>query len=332
MSAQPSVLLLRALGLGDFLAGVPAFRAVRRALPAHRVVLAAPPALAPLVPLTGAIDEHVPTGELEPVPWTGEPPDLAIDLHGNGPESRRLLEALGAGRVVGFSRPGDPSEPVWRDDEHERARWCRLLTEALGWPADPDDLLLAPPAAPSPVPGCVVVHPGAAYPSRRWPVERFAAVARDLATDHRVVVTGSAGERALAERTAAAAGLPADAVLAGRTDLASLAALVASAALVVCGDTGVAHLASAYGRPSVVLFGPTPPAWWGPPDRPEHVALWHVERHGDRRGDPWADEPDPRLLEITPAEVVDAARSLLDRAGMERSDAVVAAAADGRGT
>jgi ADP-heptose:LPS heptosyltransferase len=50
---------------------------------------------------------------------------------------------------------------------------------------------------------------------------------------------------------------------------------VAGAALVLCGDTGIAHLATALGTPSVVLFGPVPPSLWGPPpDRPQHVALW----------------------------------------------------------
>ncbi|GAB3958252.1 hypothetical protein GCM10027614_75410 [Micromonospora vulcania] len=124
-----------------------------------------------------------------------------------------------------------------------------------------------------------MLHPGTKIPAKRWPAERFAALARAL-TDrgHRVVLTGSADERALAERVAETAGLPPTAVLAGRTDLGALAALVAHARLVVSGDTGVAHLATGYGTASVVLFGPVPPARWGPPpDRPRHRALWAGE-------------------------------------------------------
>src|SRR5690606_24149507 len=71
------------------------------------------------------------------------------------------------------------------------------------------------------------------------------------------------------------AGLPASAVLAGRTDLADLAGLVAAARIVLSGDTGIAHLATGYGTPSVVLFGPQPPRRWGPPpERPWHRAVW----------------------------------------------------------
>ncbi|GAA1156985.1 glycosyltransferase family 9 protein [Nocardioides aquiterrae] len=299
-------LFLRALGLGDFLTGVPALRAARRALPGHEIVLAAPAALRPLVERCGAVDALLPTGELEPVPWAGPPPELAVDLHGNGPASRRLLDALGAGRVVAYDGDGPP----WDPDEHERARWCRLVSWALAVDADPDALRLpAPP--PTADAGAVVVHPGAASGSRRWPAARYAAVARWASgLGERVVVTGGASEAALAEQVRGLAGLPPTATLAGRTDLEQLAAVVAHARLVVCGDTGVAHLASAYGTPSVVLFGPTPPHRWGPPPTGPHTALWH----GTRIGDPHADRPDPALLRIGVGEVVDVASVRLEGA------------------
>lgn len=301
---RPRALVLRAIGLGDHLAGVPALRGLRRALPDHELVLAAPRPLEPLVTLTGVVDTHLPTGELEPVPWTGPPPDVAVDLHGNGPASRRVLEALHPRRLVAYEVPGGPS---WDPEEHERARWCRLVTHAFGLPLDPDDVALAAPDVAPPVPGAVVVHPGAAYPARRWPADRFASVARALADDgHVVVLTGSPDEAALAEDVRRRARLPAASLLAGRTDLAELAALVADARLVVCGDTGTAHLASAYRRPSVLLFGPTPPSRWGPPPGP-HTVLWH----GAGPGDPHGSELDPALAAITVDEVLAACRAAL---------------------
>ena len=96
------------------------------------------------------------------------------------------------------------------------------------------------------------------------------------------------------------AGLPADRVLAGRTDIAGLMDVVAGAALLVCGDTGIAHLATALGTPSVVLFGPEPPDRWGPPAGGPHVVLTAADR---RRGDPFADDPDPALLGVGVDEV-----------------------------
>jgi ADP-heptose:LPS heptosyltransferase len=304
----PRPLVLRAIGLGDHLAGVPALRALRRALPDHELVLAAPAVLAPLVGLTGAVDTHLPVAELAPVPWSGPPPAIAVDLHGNGPESRRLLEVLEPGRLVAFNVTG---APAWDDEEHERVRWCRLVTAAFGVPADPDDVTLAVPSVPPPVADAVVVHPGAASAGRRWPSDRFAAVARLLAADgHRVVLSGSRDEAGLAEDVRRRAGLPHEAVLAGRTDLAELAALVASARLVVSGDTGTAHLASAYRRPSVLLFGPTPPHRWGPPASGPHTVLWH----GTGAGDPHATALDPALAAITVEEVLAACRLRLSSA------------------
>lgn len=292
--------MLRALGLGDLLTGVPALRALRAAYPAADITLAAPTALAPLAMLTGAVDRVVDTSPLTPLPAEVAGADLAVNLHGRGPQSTRLLAATKPRRLVAFGLDGR----VWRAEEHEVRRWCRLLTES-GIPADPADLDLAHPPVPSPAPGAVVLHPGAASEARRWPVERWAEVACAVAASGRsVVVSGGPSEACLAAEVADRAGLPPEACLAGRTGVLQLAALVAEAAVVVCGDTGVAHLATAYRTPSVQLFGPTPPALWGPPaDRPEHTVLWT-----GRTGDPHAGVPDPGLLEITVDHVLAAVR------------------------
>jgi ADP-heptose:LPS heptosyltransferase len=300
----PSILLLRALGLGDFLTGVPAYRAVRRAFPGHRVVLAAPAALAPLVPLTGAIDELLPAGELQPIRWPGPAPDIAIDLHGRGPASHRLVAALRPRRLIVFGgeHAGGFAGPTWRPGEHEVDRWCRLCRES-GIPADPADLLLASPQqATAPF---TLLHPGAAASARRWPAAGFAAVGRQLADEgHDVRITGSAAERELAAWVACQAGLSRECVLAGQTSLEALAALTASARLVIAGDTGMSHLASAYARPSVTLFGPVPPSEWGPPPHPRHQALWAAGP--GYRGDPHAARTDPALRAITASAVLKA--------------------------
>ncbi|RBY96210.1 glycosyltransferase family 9 protein [Blastococcus sp. TF02-8] len=305
-AARPTAVVLRPLGLGDLLTGVPAIRAVRAAVPGHRLVLATTEALRPLAELIDAVDEVLPARELEPLDWAGPPPELAVDLHGKGPASHAIVAAVHPGRLLTFASPGYPG-PTWYPGEHEVRRWCRLVSEGLGVEADPDALDLAVPPVPAPVTGASVVHPGAAYPGRRWPPDRFAAVARHLAdAGHDVRITGGPAEVELARAVASAAGLPDDAVLAGRTTSTELAAVVAAARLVVCGDTGVAHLATAYRRPSVVLFGPVSPELWGPPPRPQHVVLWH----GDGTGDPWGTELDPALAAITVDEVTAAVDAL----------------------
>jgi len=310
--ARPAVLVLRALGLGDFLTGVPAYRALRAAYPGHEMVLAAPRALAPLAELTGAIDWLLPVSELQPVRWPGRAPAVAADLHGNGPASHRLVLALGAGTTMMYASPAAPdvAGPWWDDEEHEVSRWCRLV----GWwdiPADPADLRLTPPQARPVQRGAVVLHPGAASGSRRWPPDRYAAVARAVAAEgHSVVITGSGPEMLLARQVAAAAGLGPRSVAAGQTGLAGLAALVASAVLVISNDTGVAHLAVAFGIPSVTLFGPVSPALWGPPaGNGRHRVLW--KGSGGRPGDPHSAEADPRLLRIQVDDVMSAVRALL---------------------
>ena len=310
---RPLLVTRRALGLGDLLTAVPALRGLAGAFPCHHRVLAAPRSLAPLVGLTGAVDAVVDTAPLAPLDGALAGPDVAVNLHGRGPRSHRVLLEAAPRRLVAFRHPAvraTGGSPRWREDEHEVTRWCRLLSDN-GIPADPRrlDLEVTAGADGDPGPGTTVVHPGAASPARRWPARRWATVARaESHAGRRVVVTGDRSEESLARVVAAGAGLPPTAVWAGRTDLLELARLVATAARVVCGDTGVAHLATAVRTPSVVLFGPTSPARWGPPtDRPWHRALW---RGGT--GDPHGATADPGLLRIRVDDVL-AALADLDR-------------------
>lgn len=277
------ILVLRALGLGDLLTAVPALRGLRRAFPRAEITLAAPAWLAEAVARIDAVDRLLPTEGLTDIEY--ERPDLAVNLHGRGPQSVERLVATRPRMLI--------THDEWDADRHEVLRWCDLL-ERHGIRCDPDDLHL-PPVGPRT--SRIVVHPGASHGSRRWPVERFAAVVRELDD---VVVTASPPELDAARQVTPAP-------VCG--SLAELLDLVATAGLVICGDTGVAHVATAYGTPSVLLFGPMPPRLWGPRSGPHHV-LWH-----GGTGDTFAAEPDPGLLRITVDEVLAAVADRLVTAG-----------------
>lgn len=303
---RPELLALRALKLGDLLVAVPALRGLRRAFPDHRIFYAAQSWLEPVVLLTGCVDELLPTHGLDvPVPLQPGRIDVAVNLHGSGQESRGRLEALQAARNIGHAGPGW-SGPEWVDGIHERDRWARLVL-AHGIEADPLDYRLPQPEVEPVYSGAVVIHVGAAYGSRLWPVDRFAAVARSLSkAGHRVLLTGSSGERPRAVAVQEAAGLPEDAVVAGTLGLLEFASLIAEAALVISADTGAAHLASAYAQPSIILFGPAPVSEWGPPPGP-HIVLTDESQ---RLGETFATEPDPALLAVGVADVLEAAKGL----------------------
>lgn len=350
-----SVLALRALGLGDALTGVAALRGLRRAYPDARLVLAGPAGPGHLLQQAGVVDAVLPTEGVRALPEDavldavatspevlgGRPVDVAVNLHGRGPQSVRALQALLAahgspdGRLVAFACPeaGLDAGPAWDDDEPEVARWCRLV-QGAGGECGPEDLRLRlrDPASRGPGGAChddachhdarhhdVVLHPGAASGSRRWPVGRWAVLAAQLArAGRRVLLSGGPAERPL---TDAVTGLAlADGVgggrvedLAGRCSLPELATVVGSASLLVCGDTGVAHLGTALGTPSVLLFGPTPPRTWGPAvDQGLHRVLWPAPT-ADYRGDPHGRDVDPVLAAVQVEDVLDAVRALPGR-------------------
>jgi ADP-heptose:LPS heptosyltransferase len=309
---RPVILALRALKLGDILVAVPALKAIRRSFPDHAFVLAVPRWLEPIVELIGGVDALLPTpglNDLLPVP-PGRI-DIAVNLHGNGPESRRIVEALEP-RVIMGHKNETYDGPEWEDGVLERYRWARIVTWH-GMPADPDDVALQAPAAPSVAPGATLIHVGAFYGSRHWPTERFAAVATALREEgHTVIFTGSAAERARAEEVARLGGFDSSSVLAGEIALDEFAALIRESRVVVSADTGAAHLASAYAVPSVVLFGPAPVEEWGPPTTGPHITLTDASK---RVGDAFAATPDPAILAVTVEDVLAAVHSLpVDRA------------------
>lgn len=310
---KPRLVALRVLGLGDLLTAVPALRALARAFPDHHRTLVTSKSMAPLVEQFDLVDEVVTAEPLASLPPALHHSDLAVNLHGSGPQSHRLLQACSPRRLLAFANQEAAWHgPEWNVHEHEVARWCRLLEE-YGIPADPSDLDLPPPADSfdSPAIGATLLHPGAAYQARRWPVERWSAVARaEVEAGRTVLLTGGPEEVELCVAVADGAGLSARSILAGQTSIADLCVAVASADRMVVGDTGVAHLATAYRTPSVVLFGPMSPALWGPPpERPQHIALW-----AGLSGDPHGDVLDLGLDLISVDQVLDALSRLPQRA------------------
>ncbi len=128
-----------------------------------------------------------------------------------------------------------------------------------------------------------MINPGATWKSKLWEIDRFAAVARHLGESHALrtlVVWGDEQEFAAARKIVAAAS--AHAVVAPRTSLQELAAVIRCGRLFVSSDTGPLHMAVAVGTPSIGLYGPTRPEDCGPYGRP-HRALQIRYHEGSRR-------------------------------------------------
>ncbi|MGO8674154.1 MAG: lipopolysaccharide heptosyltransferase II [Capsulimonadaceae bacterium] len=117
---------------------------------------------------------------------------------------------------------------------------------------------------------CLVgIQPGASQDSKRWPADRFAAVADRLVDANpgaRIVLVGGPDEREIAEEMLAACAPATAARLAsfvGACDLRESLAIISHLGLFVGNDTAVMHSAVALRVPTVALFGPTNPRKWG---------------------------------------------------------------------
>jgi lipopolysaccharide heptosyltransferase I len=212
--------------------------------------------------------------------------DVAIDLQGLI-KSALLARLSGAPRVVGFSSryARERAARLFYTDAHDPGRGglydaretrhvvdiniglltvLGITTQLREFPIEEVDSDAARAIREQTGGRYALLNPGAAWPNKRWPPARLAAIAVQIRERHGLmsVVLWGPGEEALAADVVA--GANGAAVLSPRTTIADLVALSRRAALMVSGDTGPTHIAAALGTPIVGIYGPTRPARNGP--------------------------------------------------------------------
>ncbi len=306
-----SILILKPCCIGDVLQSTALVSALRRALPQARIGYAVGPWSRAVLESNPKLDELVDAGPIV----GGRPRPLAAYLR----LARRLrrgrwdacfvLERSPLFSLVAWlagirDRIG-PDErgrgvaltvrvPI--RPRRQEAEACLDLARAVGVRVEEADLRTEFYVSPSdeeevrrllpPDVGSLVVlapgggiNPGMALTAKRWPPERFGAVAATLASAGRTpVVIGGPQDHELAAQLAESAGVPVI-NLCGRLSLRGCGALLRRAELFIGNDTGVMHLAAAVGTPVVALFGPTDPAIYGPYKVP-HRIIWHPQTCG----------------------------------------------------
>jgi lipopolysaccharide heptosyltransferase I len=208
--------------------------------------------------------------------------DAVVDLQGLL-KSALLARAVGAHRVIGFPREHlrEPLARIFYSETPDPGRDPHvvsknlMLMRALGVDDLPVTFPLKLPrtvtgdtvAAGFGSEGYAVINPGAAWPNKRWPPQRFGALAAEIREriGVRSLVLWGPGEEDIASLVVGASRGAAD--LAPKTNVIDLFAIARRAKLMVSGDTGPLHIAAAVGTPVVALFGPTFAERNGPWDR-----------------------------------------------------------------
>ena len=247
--------------------------------------------------------------------------DVCIDLQG-AVRSAWIGRMAAAPRMIGEAHPREPlarwffRERVETVGVHVVEQAREVVAAVLGnalpqhaaeLPVDPDaeqwcDHWLAERG----IERFAIVNPGAGWGAKRWPAERYAAVAVELAQKgFATVVNVGPGESKLAEAICAS---PQASAFSMSGSIGQLIACTRRAKLFLGGDTGPLHLAAALQVPVVGIYGPTDPARNGPFETRSRVL-----RHPDSRRDhSRKNEPEAGLLTITVEDVLDAAQQLLE--------------------
>ncbi len=296
---SPRILLVRLSAIGDVIHGMPIAAAIRRHYPRAFLAWAVEERAAPLLEGHPAVDERI----VLPRGWLRSPAkvwrlrrqlkilnfDTAIDAQGLT-KSAAVAWLSGARRRIGMGGRWGRELSRWlnntlvnTNDLHAIERGLKLL-EPLGIRSPAVEFQLPESTADGSVAeetirrltldsGFVLFISGAGWPSKLWPVDRYAAVAdylRQRWSLTSLLVSGSEAERSRAEEIATqSAGR---AVLAPRVTLSELAALARRARFAIGSDTGPLHLAAAVGTRCIGLYGPWPADKHGPYG-PQHINL-----------------------------------------------------------
>jgi heptosyltransferase-1 len=255
----------------------------------------------------------------------GDRYDLCVDMQGSI-RSAMVGRMAGAARFVGAAVPREApaawfyKQKIGLSATHVVERGCELLGAAVGETLRPAKVML--PVDPAAEQWCdallacaaerfAMIAPTAGWGAKRWPAERYGAVAAALArAGFRTLVNAESSQDDAGGKVVEASGGAATLV---PCSVGQMIALVRRAGVVIAGDTGPLHLAAALERPVVGLFGPTDPARNGP-----YGTQSRVLRHSSSRVDHSRHrETEEGLMQITTDEVVEAALELL-RAGQDK--------------
>jgi len=262
--------VIRLRSLGDCVLTTPALDILKRSRPDLRVAVVVEDRFRAVFEDNPDVDQILPP---RPGALRGWRPDLCVNLHG-GARSAWMALFSGARWRAGFAHFRHQfvyNLRIPRAQEilgvERKVHTAEHVASAMFWlGAKPVEIPRAKLAAPAPAPrasALAAIHPVAATPEKTWRADGFLAVAEHLKrSGMEPIFIGASGDDLFPFR--------AYRVLSGAA-LAEVKQLLAASALFVGNDSGPAHMAAAFGVPSVVIFGASDPAIWGPWRTPSQV-------------------------------------------------------------
>ncbi|MCS7080356.1 MAG: glycosyltransferase family 9 protein [Chloracidobacterium sp.] len=260
--------------------------------------------------------------------------DMAFNVHG-GTTAAWLMRLAGIPQRIGYPLPNTrrllthvapPPTELWRKPTIHCVEQQLGLLKAVGVPVPsppPRTKLYCDPKARAVVTAKLrragvrgpyaVVHPAAAFPSKQWAAAHFAEVIVDLARRglQPVVVVGP-GEEAVAEAVRRSLADPHKAVFFTDLPLAETMAVIAGSAFFIGNDSGPAHIAAAFGRPLVVIFGSSNDRVWSPWTHAPHRVVRHQLPCVPCAGPVCHAFPEPECIRrVTVSEVIEAITAVL---------------------